>query len=52
MLANANQLEIKKYVFHSLLQKTYREYRDLIRDWFPDSRYNKTCENSFQEEKR
>lgn len=32
MLARENQLEIKKYVFVQLLDKTYRSYRQAISD--------------------
>lgn len=32
MLAKENQLELKKYVFTQLLSKTYRQYREIVKD--------------------
>ncbi len=32
ILAKENQLELKKYVFTQLLAKTYRQYREIVKD--------------------
>lgn len=42
MLANSNRLEIKKYIFHQLLSKTYKEYKEIIREMFPSETYTKS----------
>lgn len=32
MLAKENQLEIKKYVFRQLIDKRYKDYREILKD--------------------
>jgi len=44
MLANANQLDLKHYIFHNLLRRRYREYWEILKEEKLISRYNKSNE--------
>jgi hypothetical protein len=43
MLANENQATIKKYVFRNLLSKTFKEYREEMKERCNDILINPKC---------